>query len=88
MATAHQILIIAYHLLRDGTTYQERGGNFFDRLNPERARRKLTARLEQLGWDVVLQPHQAIPPGLPPPRRPGRPCKCAERGITCKHGRL
>jgi transposase len=88
VATAHQILIIAYHLLRDGTTYQERGGNFFDRLNPERVRRKLTARLEQLGWDVVLQPHQAIPPGLPPPRRPGRPCKCAERGITCKHGRL
>ena len=32
MATAHQILIIAYHILRDGTTYQERGGNFFDRL--------------------------------------------------------
>jgi transposase len=88
VATAHQILIIAYHILRDGTTYQERGGGFFDRLNPDRTRRKLTARLERLGWDVVLEPHQAIPPELPPPRRPGRPCKCAERGIACKHGRL
>jgi len=26
LATAHQILIIAFHILRDRTTYQERGG--------------------------------------------------------------
>lgn len=88
LATAQQILIIAFHIPHDGTTYQERGGDFFDRLNPERARRKLIAWLERLGWDVVLDPHQAKPTGLLPPRRPGRPCKCAERGIPCKQGRL
>ncbi len=30
VATAHQLLIIAYHLLRDGTVYRELGGNFYD----------------------------------------------------------
>ena len=29
-----------------------------------------------------------LPPSPPiPGKRRGRPCKCAERGITCKHGR-
>lgn len=96
IATAHQILIIAYHVLRDGTPYQERGGDFYDRLNPDRTRARLTQRLQRLGWEVVLRP-------LPQPalseadptiavsataRKRGRPCKCAERGIDCKHGRL
>jgi hypothetical protein len=88
IATAHQILIIAFHILRDGTTYQEHGGNFYDRLNPERTRQRLTERLRRLGWQVDLQPlSAAAPAALPPtPPRRGRPCKCAERGIDCKHG--
>ena len=61
MATAHEILIIAFHILRDGTEYQERGGDYFDRLNPERTQRKLTARLERLGWQVVLRPRESPP---------------------------
>ncbi len=85
IATAHQILIIAFHILRDGTEYQERGGDYFDRLNPERTQRKLTARLERLGWQVVLKPRQSPPEPSPPSRKRGRPCKCAERGIDCKH---
>ena len=94
LATAHQILIIAYPILRDGTVYQERGGDYFDRLNPERARRRLTARLERLGWEVQLKPVQtpvaatpptATPGTTPKTRKRGRPCKCAERGTACKH---
>jgi len=27
-------------------------------------------------------------PALSPKKRKGRPCKCAERGIPCKHGRV
>jgi len=56
VATAHKILIIAYHLLRDGTPYLERGGEYFDQLHPERARNRLLKRLERLGWDVSLTP--------------------------------
>lgn len=85
VATAHEILIIAFHILRDGTEYRERGGDYFDRLNPERTQRKLTARLELLGWQVVLKPRQSSPDTTDPPRKKGRPCKCAERGIDCKH---
>jgi hypothetical protein len=86
VATAHQILIIAYYVLRDGVPYREQGGDYFDRLNPHKTRRRLTQRLERSGFEVVLKP--VGPPVAPeagsPPRR-GRPCKCAERGIDCKH---
>jgi len=85
LATAHQILIIAFHILRDGSIYQERGGDYFDRLNPEKTQRRLTQRLERLGWQVELKPvvRENLPPPVPGKR--GRPCKCAERGIECKH---
>jgi transposase len=88
LATAYQILVIAFHILRDGTRYQERGGDCFDRLHPERARHKLTARLEGLGWEVVLKPRLPPVPEPEPRRKRGRPCKCAERGTHCKHGTL
>lgn len=99
LATAHQILIIAFHILRDGTSYQERGGDYFDRLNPERTRIRLEKRLQRLGWEVVLKPlartvcpstTRVITPATSAEgaRRRGRPCKCAERGIDCKHGRI
>lgn len=87
VATAHEILIIAFHILRDGTRYREKGGDHYDRLNPERTQRRLTARLERLGWDVVLKRRE--PETEKPVRREkrGRPCKCAERGLQCTHGR-
>ena len=55
MAVGHTILVIAYHLLRDGTTYQELGGDYFERLEPERLTRNLVRRLEKLGHKVTLQ---------------------------------
>lgn len=61
VATAHQLLIIAFHLLRDGGVYRELGGEFFDQLNPERTRKRLTQRLERLGYEVVLRPANPIP---------------------------
>jgi transposase len=33
VAVAHSILVIAYHLLRDGTEYIDLGGDYFDKLN-------------------------------------------------------
>jgi transposase len=76
MATAHKILTIAYHVLRDGTVYQEKGGDYFDRLNPVRATRRLSQRLERLGFEVILKPRAETMPETPPPKRPrGRPRK-------------
>lgn len=89
VAPAHQLLVLAFYILRDETVYRERGGNYYDQLNPERTKRKLTARLERLGFDVILRgsTHPIPSPSTPPlsTGRRGRPCKYVERGIDCKH---
>ena len=56
MAVAHTILVIIYHLLSDGTTYQELGGNFFDERDRQAVEKRLVRRLERLGYQVDLQP--------------------------------
>ncbi len=54
VAVAHTQLVIVYHLLKSGTEYRELGSDYFDRLDAERATRKLVHRLEQLGHTVTL----------------------------------
>jgi Domain of unknown function (DUF5615) len=39
VAVAHSILVIAYHVLRDGQSYRELGSDYFDHLNAERLTR-------------------------------------------------
>jgi len=56
IAVAHKLLVIAYHILRDGTCYSDLGADYFDRLNPEGLRRRLTKRLEGWGFKVTLEP--------------------------------
>ncbi len=56
IAVAHSILVRAYCLLRDGTTYEEPGGNYFDEHDEPAVRRRLTRRLERLGYTVTLTP--------------------------------
>jgi transposase len=58
VAVGHAILVIAYHLLKDGTTYQELGADFFEKLEPERLARYLVRRLEKLGHKVTLEPRE------------------------------
>jgi len=56
VAVGHSILKIVYHILKDGRSYQDLGGGYFDRLNPERLTRYLVRRLERLGLKVTLEP--------------------------------
>lgn len=56
LAVAHSLLGIVYHLLKRGTVYQDLGGDYFDRLAPERLARQLVKRLERLGHKVTLEP--------------------------------
>ena len=145
MAVAHRVLVIAYYIIRDASEYHELGGDHYDQKNPDRAARRLTKRLERIGYQVTLTrptPQPASKPirngttrwgkpshsggrtqlRIPGPvatpevcgkcaakkipcihdpseQRPrstpiggklrgGRPCKCAERGIACKHRTL
>ncbi len=86
VAVAHRILILAYHVIRDGIEYRELGGDYFDRQHPEQTAHRLVRRLSNIGYDVTLSPRQTAPPEEALPRRRGRPCKCAERGVPCVHG--
>jgi transposase len=56
IAIAHNLLLIAYYILRDQTCYRDLGPDYFDRLNPEGLRRRLTKRLEGLGFKVTVEP--------------------------------
>jgi len=57
VAVAHSILVIAYHILKEGKPYQELGGDYFERRErPELLARRLTQQLERLGHRVTLEP--------------------------------
>jgi transposase len=58
VAVGHTILVMIYHLLRQGTTYAELGADYFDKLDSERLTRTLVRRLERLGHEVVLKPKE------------------------------
>jgi transposase len=59
VAVAHSLLVIAYHVLRDGQSYRELGSGYFDRLNTDRLMRYHTKRLAAFGYTVTLAKHAA-----------------------------
>jgi len=54
IAVAHAILVVVYHMLRDGTVYRDMGSDYFDRLDREAIVRRSVRRLENLGYQVTL----------------------------------
>ena len=56
VATGHQILEIAYYVMRDGITYRELGADYFQRHDRERTVRRHVKQLEALGYVVTVQP--------------------------------
>mgnify|MGYP001590634110 FL=1 len=56
VAVAHSILVIAYHLLKEGTTYRDLGHDYFDKRETARLQQRLIARLESLGLRVTVEP--------------------------------
>ena len=82
MAVAHRVLIIAYHILRDGTEYQELGGSYYDRKSPEKTANRLAKRLERIGYKVA-----AATAKRGHTRDPDQYRKCSDWGIPCIHAR-
>jgi transposase len=60
VAVGHTILIITWHVLDGHTEYHELGGDYFDKLQPERLKRHLLNRLESLGYQVTLTPRPKV----------------------------
>jgi transposase len=57
-AVASSILVAIFHMLQDGTDYQDPGADHFDR-NAKTTTKRLCNRLENLGYDVSLSPKAA-----------------------------
>jgi transposase len=55
-AVKHSIIIACWHMLSTGELYNDLGGDYFQRRDPERATRRLLRQLEALGHQVTLQP--------------------------------
>lgn len=55
VAVGRSILKAVYHLLAEGTSYQDLGENYYERRNPEELARKLAHRIEKLGFAVKLE---------------------------------
>src|SRR5881397_1532995 len=55
VAVGHQILEIAYYVMRDRVTYQELGADYFNRRHADRAVRRHVRQLEALGFHVTIE---------------------------------
>lgn len=56
VALAHRILVIIYHLLKEQQSYRELGPGHAEEQANEASKRWALRRLEQLGYQVTLQP--------------------------------
>ena len=55
VAVAHSILVIAYHLLANQTSYADLGPNFFERRKTDDTEQQLIRKLERLGNKVTIE---------------------------------
>ena len=56
LAVAASMLTAIYHMLKDGTLYQDLGRNYFDRRSTDQQKKRLVKRLADLGYVVQLTP--------------------------------
>jgi transposase len=56
LAVAHSILIIGYHLLQTGRSYQELGGNYLEQIHKDQLQRYYLKRLQGLGLKITVEP--------------------------------
>jgi len=54
-AVKHSILIACWHMLSTGELYNDLGGDYFRKRDPERITKRLVAQLESLGHHVTLE---------------------------------
>jgi transposase len=59
VAVEHSILTAVWHLLTHDVDYHDLGGDYFTRLDSERAMRRITRRANALGFTIRFDPIQA-----------------------------
>jgi transposase len=56
VAIEHAMLIAIWNMLTTGAYYDDPGGDFYARLDPERARHRAVDQLQRMGFAVTLEP--------------------------------
>jgi transposase len=56
VAVEHAMLIAIWNMLTTGTFYEDPGGDFYTRLNPDKAKKRALDQLQKMGYAVTLEP--------------------------------
>lgn len=67
VAVAHSLIVIIYHMLSEGTVYEDLGATYFDRRNRQALERRCVRLLEALGNKVILE--RLVPDDQGPPAK-------------------
>jgi transposase len=59
VAIGHKILVAVYHMLSTASDYKDLGPTYLDTLRKKRTTANLVRRLNEMGYDVALQPKAA-----------------------------
>src|SRR5262249_20695352 len=65
-AVGRGLLKCAYHIIGDGSSYQDMGEDYYERRSPEQPARRLARRIEKLGFQVDLKSPEAPVPNAAP----------------------
>ena len=52
VAVAHSMLVAIYHILKDGTTFQDLGAGYYNQFNRDRKINSYLKKLRELGWEA------------------------------------
>ena len=55
IAVAHAILVTIYHMLKNGSSYQDLGVNHYDEINRQATIKRSVKRLESMGYKVTIE---------------------------------
>jgi len=60
VAVAHALLVIIYHMLKDGTRHHDLGRNYYDERDKQMVVKRTVKRLEALGYKVTVEPAASV----------------------------
>jgi len=58
VAVEHAMLTAAWHMLQDGAHYRDLGADYYTRREPTKAKARAIKQLEDLGYQVIIEPQQ------------------------------
>jgi transposase len=56
VALEHAMLVAIWHMITNDVPYGDPGGDYFTRLNPDKAKYRAVHQLEKMGYSVTLEP--------------------------------